>query len=156
MPRLLVIVFIWTQKYKEIFKSALVHLWQLYHLETSICHKTDLKLRARSGEEINCTVWWYKRKTNHKQNWKTIALDHQGKRSRQNGLDTYDWKNNLPGRSLSPSVLLATMSGKTKLKLNWLITFSSRSANWGTLFTRKEKKRKYVLTWHPLSTYYVT
>ena len=35
-----------------------------------------------------------------------------------NGLDTYDWKKNLPDRALSPSVLLATMSGNAKLKLN--------------------------------------
>ena len=35
-----------------------------------------------------------------------------------NGLDTFDWEKNLPGRALSPSVLLATMSGKAKLKLN--------------------------------------
>ena len=35
-----------------------------------------------------------------------------------NGLDTYGWKKNLPGRVLSPSVLLAIMSGKAKLKLN--------------------------------------
>ena len=35
-----------------------------------------------------------------------------------NGFDTYDWKTNLPGRALSPGVLFAIMSGKTKLKLN--------------------------------------
>ena len=35
-----------------------------------------------------------------------------------NGLNTYDWKKNLPSRALSSSVLLVIMSGKTKLKLN--------------------------------------
>ena len=33
-------------------------------------------------------------------------------------LDTYDWKKKLPERALSTSVLLAIMSGKSKLKLN--------------------------------------
>ena len=56
-----------------------------------------------------------------------------------NGLNTYDCKKNLPDRALSPSVLLATMSGKEILKFNWLIKFSSWSGNWATLFTQKKK-----------------
>ena len=102
MPCFQGIVFIRTQTYREIFRSVLVHLYSiikysmltilplllriinnLYHLETFISHRTDLKLRARSGEKIACTVWWHKRKANHKQNWKTKTLDHQGKGSRQ-------------------------------------------------------------------------
>ena len=34
------------------------------------------------------------------------------------GLDTYDWKQCLSSKALSPVVLLAIMSGKVKLKLN--------------------------------------
>ena len=115
----------------------------MYHLETFISHRTDLKLRARSGENIACPVWWHKWKANHKQNWKRKTLDHQGKGSRQKAWIHMIAKKKLPGRALSPSVLFrATMSSKTKLKLNWLIKFSSWSADCPTLFTRKRKETK--------------
>ena len=172
MPCFLGIVFVWTKTCREIIRPVLVHLYSimkysmfnilplllriinnLYHLETFISHTTDLKLRARSGEKIACTVWWHKRKANHQQNWNIKTLDHQGKGSRQKAWIHMIAKKNLPGRALSPSVLFrATMSSKTKLKLNWLIKFSSWSANWLLFLREKEKKRKYVLTWHLLST----
>ena len=71
----------------------------------------------RSGKEITCLRDDISEK-------KIISkIEKQNTRSprqgvEENGLDAYDWKKNLPGRALSVSVLLATMSGKAKLKLN--------------------------------------
>ena len=54
------------------------------------------------------------------------------------GLDTYDWKQCFSSKALSLVVLLAIMSGKVKLKLNWLLKFSFWSAHWTIFFTRKK------------------
>ena len=52
--------------------------------------------------------------------------------------------NNLFGEMLSPSVLLAVTSGKNKLKLLFLLKFSSWSANRAIFFLPRKNSATYV------------
>lgn len=87
----------------------------------------------------------------NKQKWKaTLDPDKPRREVKAKSLDAYDWKQCLSGETLSPSVSLAIISDKAKLKLNCMLKFSPWSANQAIIFNpKKVAKRTYVFIWYP-------
>ena len=75
-----------------------------------------------------------KKNKKQKQKWKRNTLDPDRSRweVRVKCFGVYNWKRYLLREMLSPRVLVTIISGKTKLKTNFLLKFSSWSANQAT------------------------
>ena len=84
------------------------------------------KTQSEIWEKYYLSVWSHTQKTMQKQKWKTKTLDPdrpmRGVKARS--LNAYNCKQCLFGEVLSPSVLVAIIPGKRKLKLNCLLKFS--------------------------------
>ena len=118
----------YNDRYLVLFRYSLGFLitpsrWNLHTTQK------DPRLRVRTGKEIACPVRSHTRKTTQKQKWKTKTLDTYTWRGQGKGLGRR-WSEKRSVRwSAFSRFFLAMILSKHNMRLNWLVKWSSWSAN---------------------------